>query len=331
MKAIVFDRCGEPAEVLEVRELPVPTPARGQVRVRMLASPVNPSDLLFVRGQYGSAPRLPATPGFEGVGVVEESGGGFLGWRVKGRRVAVLNGVTGNWQDQCVVPASQVVPVPDDLPDEEVASFFVNPATAWVMVKEVLRVPRGAWLLQTAAGSSLGRMIIRLCKQEGIRTLNVVRRPEQAAELRREGGDAAVSTNTEALVERVREISGDAGVRHAIDAVGGTTGSEALAALSREGRLLVYGALSGEPYTIDPRAILVGQKTMEGFWLKEWIERQGLLKKLMLVRRLVRLLRSGVLTTTVGATFSLDQAAEAVRAAEEVGRPGKIMFRIGTR
>src|SRR5206468_699626 len=144
-----------------------PPPGRGRVRVRILASPVNPSDLLFVRGVYGRKPSPPATPGFEGVGVVEESGGGLLGRRVLRRRVAVLNGSGGNWQEQVVVPAQQAVPVPAGLPDEQAASFFVNPATALAMTRHVLRVPAGAWLLQTAAGSALGRMIIRLGRQEG--------------------------------------------------------------------------------------------------------------------------------------------------------------------
>src|SRR5436305_1511607 len=211
MKAIVFDRFGDPAEVLQVRDVPVPEPGRGQVRVRMTASPVNPSDLLVVRGQYGRLPRLPATPGFEGVGVVEAVGGGLLGRlrRLKpGKRVAVLNGTGGNWQEQVVVPVRQVVPVPADLPDEQVATFFVNPASALVMVRHVLRVPPGAWLLQTAAGSALGRMVIRLGRHYGFRTLNVVRRKEQAEELLRAGGDAAVSTNDESLEERVQAITG---------------------------------------------------------------------------------------------------------------------------
>src|SRR5438093_6191007 len=120
MKAIVFDRFGDPAEVLQVRDVPVPEPGRGQVRVRMTASPVNPSDLLVVRGQYGRLPKLPATPGFEGAGVVEAAGPGLLrllrGLR-PGRRVAVLNAHGGNWQEQVVLPARQLVPLPADLPD----------------------------------------------------------------------------------------------------------------------------------------------------------------------------------------------------------------------
>jgi NADPH:quinone reductase len=274
---------------------------------------------------------LPATPGFEGVGVVEESGGGFLGWRVRGRRVAVLNGLTGNWQEQAIVPAHQAIPVPDDLPDEQVASFFVNPATVLAMVQHVLRVPRGAWLLQTAAASALGRMVIRLSKQAGIRSINVVRRPDAVAELKREGADEVICTATESLIERVRACTNGAGALFALEAVGGATGAEALAALARGGQMLVYGALSGEPAPIDPRTLIVGQKRVEGFWLKEWMEEQGLLTKFRLLRRLIRLLRGGILTSPIGATFPLERIQEAVRAAEVPGRPGKILLRIGQR
>src|SRR5262249_41221898 len=126
------------------------------------ASPINPSDLLFAQGSYGRRPSLPATPGFEGVGIVEQAGGGLLGRLRVGRRVAVLNGQGGNWQEQVIISARQAVPVPRALADEQAAAFFVNPASAVIMTRWILKVPRGAWLLQTAAGSALGRMVIRL-------------------------------------------------------------------------------------------------------------------------------------------------------------------------
>src|SRR5262249_21486169 len=127
----------------------------------MLASPIGPADLLLVRGEYGYRPKLPATPGTEGVGIVE-AGRGLLGRLRVGRRVAVLNETGGNWQEEVVVPALRVVPISRHVPDDQAATVFVNPATAFIMTRLVLKVPPGAWLLQTAAGSALGRMVIRL-------------------------------------------------------------------------------------------------------------------------------------------------------------------------
>jgi NADPH:quinone reductase-like Zn-dependent oxidoreductase len=332
MKAVVFDRFGPPAEVLHVKEVPRPEPGPGQVRVRMLASPLNPSDLLVVRGQYGRLPQLPATPGFEGVGVIDAAGPGLLrllrGLK-PGRRVAVLNGRGGNWAEYVTVPARQAVPIPADIPDEQAAAFFVNPATALAMTRWVLGVPAGAWLLQTAAGSALGRMVIRLGRHDGFRTLNVVRRRAQAEELRRAGADAVIATDEEEIEPRVRALTGGAGVPFALDAVGGATGGAVVKSLAADGRLLLYGTLSGEPIPLDPRALMVGQKRVEGFWLSEWTPRQGVLTMLKLFRQITRLLRAGVLTSEVGASFPLDEIRSAVERAETPGRQGKVLLRLG--
>jgi NADPH:quinone reductase-like Zn-dependent oxidoreductase len=329
MKAVVLEKWGDPEEVLEVREVPDPQPGRGEVRVRMLASPINPSDLLMIRGEYGRKPRLPATPGFEGVGVVE-AGSGLLARRVMGRRVAVLNSTTGNWQEKVVVPARQAVPVPRELTDEQAATFFVNPASALAMTRYVLDIPPGAWLLQTAAGSALGHMVIRLGKRYRFRTLNVVRRREQAEELLRAGGDAAVATNEESLYEKVQALTGGQGVPFAIDSVGGDTGTQALSCLGRGGRMVIYGTLAGEPIHIDPRVLIVGQKRVQGFWLSEWVRDQSVLTMLMLFRKIGKLLREGTLTSEVGKSFPLDEVRAAVHVAAQQGRQGKVLLRISS-
>lgn len=332
MKALLFERFGEPADVLSVREVAAPQPGKNQVAVRMRLSPINPSDLLTVRGQYGRLPPLPATPGFEGMGVIESAGPGLLkfvrGLR-PGRRVAVLNAKGGNWAEVVVLSARHVVPLPDDVPDEQGASFFVNPATALIMTRRVLRVRRGDWLLQTAAASALGRMVIRLGKYLGFRTINLVRRSEQAAELLKLGADAVIATESENVDQRVRELTSGAGVRYALDAVGGSTGLTAARCLGPGGRLLVYGTLSGEPIPLDPRLLIAGQKRIEGFWLSDWVKEQNALTMLRLFREIIGLLRAGVLTTPVQEIFPLERAADAVRAAEKVGRQGKILFRLG--
>ena len=296
----------------------------------MLASPINPSDLLTVRGEYGRRPELPATPGFEGVGVVEAAGRGLLGrWRL-GRRVAVLNSKGGNWQEHVVIEALHVVPVPGGLPDEQAATFFVNPASAFIMTRQVLNVPSGAWLLQTAAGSAVGRMVIRLGRHFGFRTLNVVRRREQVEELLQAGADAVIATDHEAIEERVQALTSGAGVPFALDAVGGTTGSAAARCLARGGRLLVYGTLAEEPLAVHPRNLIVGQKRIEGFWLSEWARQQSSLTMLRLFRRISKLLAMGILTTEIGATFALDDINAAVQQAATPGRHGKILLRISS-
>jgi NADPH:quinone reductase-like Zn-dependent oxidoreductase len=331
MKAAIFDRFGAPEEVLHVREVPLPEPGRGQVRVRMIASPLNPSDLLVVRGEYGKLPTLPATPGFEGVGVVDQSGGGLLALvrgLKPGKRVAVLGAGGGNWAEYVVVPARAAVPLPDDIPDEQAATFFVNPASAVVMTRHVLNVPPGEWLLQTAAGSALGRMVIRLGKHVGFRTINVVRRREQAEELQRAGADAVINTAEESIPQRVRALTEGRGVKYAIDAVGGETGTGVIQALGAGGRMLVYGTLSREPMTLDPRLLMVGGKSVEGFWLSEWVRGQRPPTMLRLFGTIRGLMRAGVLTSEVGATFPLDEVQKAAAQAGQPGRQGKVLLRL---
>jgi NADPH:quinone reductase-like Zn-dependent oxidoreductase len=330
MKAAVFEAFGEPSEVLSVKNVPIPEPGPGEVRVRMLATPVNPSDLLVVRGRYGVLPRLPATPGFEGVGIVDRAGPGLLGRWVEGKRVVVINSAGGNWAEYAVIPARQARPVPADIPDDQAAIYFVNPATVLAMVRHVLAVPKGAWLLQSAAGSTLAKMIIRLGRHDGFKTLNVVRRSEARDELVKLGGDAVISSSEGPIDEQVRKITGAEGVKYALDPIGGETGAAMFRSLGSGGRLLVYGTLSGESIQVEPRLLISGRKTIEGFWLGHWMRDRSIPSALLLFREIAALLRRGVLNSEIGASFPLEQIGEAVRHAESVGRGGKTLIRFGS-
>lgn len=333
MKAAVFEQFGEPEEVLDIRVVPEPTPGPGEVRVRMVLSPVNPSDLLVVRGRYGVLPKLPATPGFEGVGIVEKAGPGFLGKFYLGKRVAVLNGRGGNWAEYVVIPAQQAVPVPKHLPDEQVASFFVNPVTVLAMVRHVLGVKPGEWLLQSAAGSVLGKMVIRLGKHAGFKTINVVRRSESKDELLKLGADAVISSSEGPIADQVRSIVGPAGVKYALDPVGGETGEGVFESLGESARMLCYGTLSNEPIRIDSRRMIAGRRVIEGFWLGHWMRDfsrgpAGKLRALALFREIAKLIGEGVLVTETGPTFGFDDIKRAVAVADQVGRGGKVFVRL---
>jgi NADPH:quinone reductase len=328
MKAIRFVRYGEPALVLTVQECPVPEPGKGEARMRILASPVNPSDLLFVRGHYaGVQPHFPSPVGFEGVGIVDALGP-QVQYPVPGQRVVVRNSKGGNWADYAVVPAQDLLPVPNDLPDEQAASFTINPASAILMLRHVLAIPKGEWLLQSAASGELGRMIIRLAKHDGIRTMNVVRRREAVEELQRLGADAVIVSTEGPIDEQVRRIVGPEGVKYAIDPVVGETGTQMYQALSEEGRMLVYGSLTGEPMRVgaDPRFILAGRRILEVFWLGYWLPRLDETTQRQLVQEIVMLLREGILATSAARAFSLDEIGTAVTQAEATGRQGKILL-----
>lgn len=334
MRTAVFDRPGEPADVLTCRDDRPEPDGGGLVRVRMLASPVNPSDLMTVRGEYRVKPDLPAVPGYEGVGVVE-SGGGLLGRFLKGKRVAVLAGGGGNWAEFNAVPANRCVPVPDDLELPQAAMFFVNPATAYILTSKVLDVPKGAWLLQTAAGSSLGRMVIALGKRRGFKTVNVVRRAEQAEELKAAGADAAVvfdaaNDDPDGLAEKVREATGGGEIRHALDCVAGKTGGAAAGCLAAGGRLVCFGTLSGEPLALPARRLLFAGAQVEGFWLGRWMESASLPTKLAVMRTVGKLLSNRVIENDVGESFPLSEIKQAVEASERPGRGGKVWLTIGS-
>lgn len=330
MRAVLFDRPGEPKDVLRVGSVDdVTTVPPGYARVRMLLSPINPSDLLKVRGVYGALPHLPAVPGFEGVGVVEEVKHFFarsiLGVK-PGRRVVVLNQETGNWQEKVLVRALRLFPVPDGISDEDAAGFFVNPATAWVMTREVLRVPAGAWLLQSAAGSAVGKMVIKLGKKLGFRTINLVRRAETAETLRKLGAEEIIDTSRDKVVDRVKSITGGEGVEYALDPVGGETTSQVIECLGKGGRLLLYGSLDMSASHFHSRHIIQNGVHIEGFSLPAWSATKRPLQMLSLLKEVGRQIRDGTLTADVAQIFPLDQVQAAVQAAETPGRQGKILL-----
>jgi NADPH:quinone reductase len=331
MKSVRFRQYGEPAKVLAVEERPVPEPGKDEARVRMLATPVNPSDLLYVRGLYaGVQAHFPAPAGFEGVGIVDALGPGARDL-ARGQRVSVVNGQGGNWAEYTLVSARDLIPVADDVPDEQAASFVINPASAILMLHHVLAVPRGEWLLQSAAGSQIGRMLIRLAKRAGIKTINIVRRREAVAELRQLGADAVIVSTDGPIDEQVRDIAGPDGVRYAIDPVAGETGTQLFKALHEEGRMLVYGSLSGEPIRVgdDPRYILAGRRVLEVFWLGYWLPRLETEARRQLMDAIAGLVRDGILETSPGRRYSLDEIGAAVIEAESARNQGKVLLRPG--
>ena len=349
MKSAGIDSFSDDAGTVEVRDVAAPKPGPGQVRVRMRMAPVNPSDFNYIDGIYersfarmiwnrgaerpadspGSAelfPRPPYALGVEGVGIVEESGGGFLGGRLVGKRVAVVSGPPhGTWQEQTLIDARRAFPVPRPLSDAQACSFFVNPLTALVLVRQVLRVPRGSVLLQTAAGSALCQMVRNLAREDGFRVIDVVRSRSGAERLKQANAKYVVALEDEDLLEAVHRIAPQ-GVDYVLDCVGGATGSEALRALTPGGRMVCYGTLSREPISLPPRDIMMPMTSVEGFYLAAYLAKRTLFQRLGLVRKTAKLIESGILGTPVEQIYPLDALHEALAHARRPGRAGKILL-----
>lgn len=183
MRALVAGEVGEPIDVLRLESRPVPTPGAGQALIRVKATPIHASDLHVLRGRYGFSPEFPTVGGhMECVGRIEALGpdteGLKIGERVVTVAVPAVPGpqVAGTWQEYLVADTQRLLPVPDRLSDSSACQLAVNPLTALLLMTRELDVKPGEWLLQTAAGSTVGRLVIQLSRHLGIRTINVVRR-----------------------------------------------------------------------------------------------------------------------------------------------------------
>lgn len=243
MRSVVADKLGEPSEVLHLQTRPLPEPGPGQVRIRVAAVPVHASDLHTIRGRYGFTPEFPTVPGIESVGVIDELGSGADGLTV-GQRVVTI-GVTGTWQEYVVADAGRVLPVPAGMSDSTAAQVLGSPLTAVILTGDELDVRQGEWLLQTAAGSTVGQSVIQLGAHVGFKTLNVVRRRSAVEDILALGGTAVICTEDEDVRERVADIAGHDGVSKAIDCVSGQVGadvSRALALLSWASRRSLVAA-----------------------------------------------------------------------------------------
>jgi NADPH2:quinone reductase len=323
MRAIRFDRFGDPTAVLELRDLPMPEPGEGQVRIRMRARPINPSDLFTITGEYGNLPTLPATPGGEGAGVVDEVGAGVSGFQV-GQQVVPLS--RGTWQEYVVADAGAVIPVPPGLTDIQASMLLVNPTSAWLMLEEDLRVQPGEWLVQNGGNSAVARFVAQIAKLRGYRIISVVRRRDVEAELLETGAEHVICESDEDVVERVREITAGVGVPYAIDSVGGASGSRLVQTLGSEGTMLVFGAISRQPLTIASRAMLYRGSSIRGWWLTRWMRRASRESRDQLFRTLTSLVASGTLHAPVAAEFDLADVVDAVRMASGSERNGKVLL-----
>ncbi|WP_428654713.1 zinc-dependent alcohol dehydrogenase family protein [Runella sp.] len=322
MKKVVFHQYGKPADILNAESVEIPTPGPDEVLIKVLASPINPSDIMFVQNLYGIRPQLPSGAGFEGVGIVESVG--------SNAKVAVGTRVSftaiGTWSEYVITNHRTLIPVPDTINDDTASQLFVNPFTAVAMVEES-GVKTGEWLLVTACASALGKMVIKICKMRDIKTIGTVRRNDHNEELKALGVDEIINTEQENLPKRVQQITNYEGVRAVLECVGGQTASEAVKCMGRGAIMLIYGVLGLQDPTINLGLMIFRELTLKGFWLTDWMRRVDSGTRQKVAQEVITLLSTGQVKMPIEAVYSLDEIKTAVTHADSPGRWGKVLVK----
>lgn len=320
MKELLFEQTGQPQEVLQLVESPIPTLKTHEVLIRVTARNINPSDIMFVRGMYGITPKLPSSAGFEACGVVEKGNG--IGKVKPGTRVMFT--AIGTWREYLCLHAAMVIPVPDGMPDEVACQALVNPMTAYGMI-EKSGLKAGEWLLITAGASAFGKFTIQMAKAKGIKVAATVRHDAQKAVLEKLGTDLVVNSESEKIQKVISEKT-DGGVQVIFDAVGGMLGAKALSCLRTKGRMMVFGALALENMPLNSGLLIFKDLKIEGFWLSTWMEEMNESDRALAFRTVFGFLMNDNSKIDIAAKYPLDEFKEALEAYAASGRNGKILL-----
>jgi trans-2-enoyl-CoA reductase len=322
MKKIVITAYGAPEEIAQCVEAPAPgNPGPGEIVFDVLAFPINPADLSFCRGNYRLHPALPATPGAECVGRVTAVGAGVSGLRPGD---LVINMQRENWTQARRIRAEDAMPIPQGLDLAQAAMLRINPPTALLLLEDHVALAPGDWVIQDVANSAVGRHLIVLAKSRSVRTVNVVRRSDVAAELKALGADAVVEDGAD-LPERAQEASGGAPIRLGIDAISGEACRRIADCVAEGGVVVNYGSLSGQDPAVSRAAINVRGVSLTGFNLGRGLAKRSPAEVRALYADLAGKLREGVLKAPIDSFYPIEDIKEALIHAQRAGRHGKVL------
>ncbi|AOE98839.1 alcohol dehydrogenase [Serratia marcescens] len=309
-----FNRFGDPAEVLELQQASKPPLRPGQRLLRMRYTPINPSDLIPIHGQYAHRIALPQVPGYEGVGVIVDPQSG----RSTGRRALAVAG-DGSWQTFVTLPDERVVWVPDDIDDASAAQIYINPLTCWVLLTQWLSLTAGDVLLLNGGGSAVSLLLAQLTALRGIRLAIVARNAAHRPALLAAGAWRVIDAPQLAQMTNF-------GARAAIDCIGGEDGLQLARAVRTGGDFVALGLLGGRQ--VDWRRVVDELKLRASlFHLRKWNAQAAPAQWQMAFYQLFQLLRRGELALRPpAAIYPLHQFAAALRHAAQPGVNGKIFL-----
>jgi NADPH:quinone reductase-like Zn-dependent oxidoreductase len=242
-----------------------------------------------------------------------------------GDRVVLL--ANDNWAQRRKVPLAAVHKVPVDADVQQMAMLKVNPATATMLLDQFVALETSDWIIQNAPLSSVGECVTQLAKIKGIRTVNIVRRPESIARVLELGGDVALEDGPD-LAARVEKATRNAPIKLSLDAVAGPGIQRMAECLTEGGKIVNYGMLSGEACRLEPDQTIFRGITLVGFWLSRMLNRLSLHERRTLFDSLAQWMMEGKLKIDVDTEYPFSRVIEAIHHAEQPRRNGKIIVRL---
>lgn len=296
--AIVYEQHGSPDRVVRVVDLPSVEIKENDVCVRMMASPINPSDINRIEGVYPVRPQLPAVAGYEGVGEVHSVGPAVSRLAV-GDWVIPSPPSSGTWQTYMVKEESAWHKITKDIPMEYAATVTVNPLTALRMLGDFVKLTSGDSIVQNGATSIVGQCIIQLAKSNGVSSINIIRDrtgSEEVKEKIKKLGADLVYTESQLSMKNIKSLLGDIPEPHiGFNCVGGDSASLVLKLLRQGGTMVTYGGMSKKPITISTSSFIFKDLALRGFWLQKWITGNDAIACRPMIDYLLNLVRRGEL------------------------------------
>ncbi|MBP1990574.1 zinc-dependent alcohol dehydrogenase family protein [Paenibacillus eucommiae] len=323
-KSLSYSQFGEPNDVITIQSRQKSKLEAKEARIRMIKTPINPSDLIPIRGAYKHRTVLPGIPGYEGVGIVEEIGPEAPSDLIS-KRVLPLRG-EGTWQELVLASSDFLVRVPDFIDDDAASQMYINPVTAWVLLTEIMNIHAESVVVVNACGSSIGRIITQIASQRGAQVIAVIRNSIHTQDLYKAGASQVIDTSKEPLHESVMELTRGLGASAAIDSIGGTAGEELMKCVKVNGQLVSIGLLSGIPVDWGKLSAF-HQVHMRLFYLRHWNQTAPLYTWHQTFDRLFDEISSGRLQLMSAAHyFDLEHIQQAILTAEKPVNSGKVLL-----
>jgi NADPH:quinone reductase len=298
MQAIQLNQFDSSYRGLRVVDIPRPSLQKGEILIRVICTPANPSDLMMLSGNYIISKQPPFIPGLVAVGEVVESKAPFLGNWLKSRRVVFTpsQGREGTWAEFAISTPRLCVPISDKLSDEDAVNLISNAATA-IGLMDTLQKNRHSLAIVTAAASEVGRMMNAIADEYRMTLINIVRSQEQASILHQLGAKYVLDMTADGFTDQLKQLVHTLNVRAAIDAIAGEMPNLLMEAMPVRSLILILGRLSGEPIRFDGLKYLVGkQHILKGFSINEWFLQKNLIGQFLTGIKAQKLLLNGYRT-----------------------------------